>query len=119
MREAGRRLVAVLLAAGVAGCSMAPALQRPVAPVAAAFPSDGRPETGDVAAPALGWRSFFKDPRLQGLIALALANNRDLRIAVARIEEARGQFRVRRADRLPTLAVQGSAERRRCCSGRR
>ncbi|MBL8490853.1 MAG: efflux transporter outer membrane subunit, partial [Rhodocyclaceae bacterium] len=47
------------------------------------------------------WRTFFPDPRLRQLIAAALEHNRDLRIATARVEEARAQYGVARADRLP------------------
>lgn len=59
------------------------------------------------------WRSFFRDPRLQTLIAAALENNRDLRTAVLRIDEARGQYRIRRADQLPNLDATAGASRSR------
>lgn len=55
------------------------------------------------------WRQFFPDPALQGLIALALDNNRDLRIAAARVEEARAQYGVSRAERLPSVGLTGTA----------
>ena len=103
--------VAAALAAGLlSACSMAPTYQRPAAPVDAAYPAvlPAAGASGD--APAQGasasdtaWRSYFAEPRLQQLIALALANNRDLRIAALRIEEARGAYRIQRADRLPTV----------------
>ena len=48
-------------------------------------------------------------PQLQQLIELALANNRDLRVAALNMEKSRARFRIRRADLLPTLAVAGSA----------
>ena len=51
----------------------------------------------------LDWRQFFGDARLRQLIALALQNNRDLRIAVLAIEQTRAQYNLRRADELPTL----------------
>lgn len=105
---------ALLLAGAVSGCSMAPAYQRPAAPVADAFPvvpaaagaaaSDApTAATPTQSAVETGWRAFFPDGRLQQLIATALENNRDLRIAALRIEEARGVYRIQRADRLPTL----------------
>ncbi|TRZ95857.1 MAG: RND transporter, partial [Rhodocyclaceae bacterium] len=59
-------------------------------------------------ASAIKWRSFFPDPRLQVLIAAAIENNRDMRIAVARIEEARAVFGIARADRFPTLDLVSS-----------
>ncbi len=92
----------VLLALG--GCSsMAPPLERPAAPVAASFPDQvGAPQTGAAAA-SIEWQKFFADARLQRLIALALQNNRDLRLAVLNIEQARAQFDIRRADSWPSV----------------
>ena len=53
------------------------------------------PQAGTPAAD-IGWREFFRDPRLQRLIELSLANNRDLRVAVQRVEE-RARAAARRA----------------------
>lgn len=118
-----RALAAALLLAGaVSGCSMAPAYQRPAAPVADAYPvapaaagaASSDASTGATqAAVDTGWRTFFPDGRLQQLIATALENNRDLRIAALRIEEARGAYRIQRADRLPTLNATLSESRGR------
>jgi len=98
-------LVPTLLAASLAlaGCaSMAPTYERPAAPVAPQWPV---PQAGTAEAKAadLGWREFFTDPRLQKLIEQALANNRDLRMAVLNVERAQAQYGVQRADRLPTV----------------
>jgi multidrug efflux system outer membrane protein len=95
---------AALIAAPLllAGCmSMAPKYERPAAPVAPAFADAG--SAGAEAAASIGWQRFFADARLKQLIDLALVNNRDLRIAILNIEQARAQFQIRRADRLPTL----------------
>jgi multidrug efflux system outer membrane protein len=51
------------------------------------------------------WRRYFQDPRLQGWIEAALAYNRDLRIAAARVEEARAQWAQVRAERWPLLQL--------------
>ena len=53
----------------------------------------------------IGWRDFFVDPRLEELIARSLDNNRDLRVAVLNVERARAQYRIQRADRLPSVGV--------------
>jgi multidrug efflux system outer membrane protein len=92
---------AVLLAAGVlSGCSLAPVYQRPAAPVAGEFPLNMPRHRRCRAAPVdTGWREFFADERLQRLIATALENNRDLRTAALRIEEARAAYNIQRADR--------------------
>jgi len=57
------------------------------------------------AAPAasVAWQDFFADAKLKRLIELALVNNRDLRVAVLNIEQARAQYQIKRADQLPTV----------------
>ncbi len=59
----------------------------------------------------VGWRDFFVDPHLEQLIALSLENNRDLRVAVLNVERARSQYRVQRADRIPSLGVNAQLQR--------
>jgi len=82
---------------------MTPEYHRPPAPVPAQWPSGA---SGQAAR--LDWHGFFPDARLQGLISAALDNNRDLRVAVARVEEARAQYGIARADRLPTVNAAAS-----------
>jgi multidrug efflux system outer membrane protein len=105
-------LLAGLLAATVlGGCTMAPAYKRPELPVGQAWPV---PATASPSAPApadLAWRDMFPDARLQGVIDLALAQNRDLRVAVGNIEKARAQYRIQRADLLPAVNAAGSQAR--------
>jgi multidrug efflux system outer membrane protein len=55
------------------------------------------------------WKTYFPDPRLQALIGIALNNNRDLRIAAARVQEARAQVDLAAAERLPSINLQGGA----------
>ncbi|MES2889796.1 MAG: efflux transporter outer membrane subunit [Pseudomonadota bacterium] len=100
-------------ALSLAACgSMAPRYERPALPVAERFPvapaSDARAATATVELP---WRQFFAEPRLQRLIELSLANNRDLRIAAANIESAQAQLSVRRADLFPTVGLGASGTR--------
>ncbi|WP_397473170.1 efflux transporter outer membrane subunit [Pusillimonas sp.] len=98
----------------LAGCSLAPKYERPVAPVPAQYPSYAEAvQSGEHAVPAsadLGWREFFLDPQLQALIGVALQNNRDLRIAVERIQEARAQYGIQQSERLPTFGAGGTAQ---------
>lgn len=96
------RFTAALLAAALAGCSLAPEYKRPEAPVAAAWPEPAQAE-GKLDATQTDWRTLFPDPRLQALIATALEHNRDLRIAVARVGEARAQYGISSAERVPNL----------------
>lgn len=101
------------LALSLTACDMAPKYVRPELPVPAASPSGPAypaSEGGAAIVPAdTAWRDFFTDPRLVRVIDGALANNRDLRLAIANVEQARAQYRVRRADLLPTVAASGSA----------
>ncbi len=78
----------------------------PPMPVTQAWPANlnlgASVDTSKVAA-QVHWRSYFTDPRLQALIDSALRNNRDLRMAAARVEEARAQYHVAMADEWPSL----------------
>jgi multidrug efflux system outer membrane protein len=82
-------------------------------PTAPVYSADAWPDSAGPRAAEVAWRSFFEDPRLQALIAGALENNRDLRVAVLRIDEARGQYRIQRAGRLPTVDAVAGASRSR------
>lgn len=105
----------ILLAAGIlTGCSMAPTYERPDAPVENLYPTGGT-ETPS-AANRIGWEEFFHDERLKALIAAAIENNRDLRVAALRIEEARALYDIQWADRLPTVDIEGSSTRTRTLS---
>ena len=84
-----------------------PNYERPVAPVPAAWP-EGVKLKITTRLVETGWHNYFPDPRLQALIAAALENNRDLRIATARIAEVRAQYGIQRADRFPNLNLTGS-----------
>ncbi|MBB3642183.1 multidrug efflux system outer membrane protein [Variovorax sp. BK613] len=64
-------------------------------------------------ASRLAWSAYFTDPALRQLIALALDQNRDLRIAAYRAAQARAIFAARRAERLPVIALSAQADRAR------
>lgn len=87
------------------GCvSLAPEYARPPAPVPQQFSLSRNSLTPVVAGyHDSGWRSFFTDPQVAALIAEALNNNRDLKMAALKVEEARAQFNVTDADRYPQL----------------
>ena len=108
-----RPLPLAALALTLAGCSMAPHYERPSLPVPAATPTGGAYGTGaDTAGADLGataWTDFFADPRLKSVIRTALDNNRDLRVALANVEQARAQYRVQRADIIPGVGASGGA----------
>ncbi|MYN03923.1 efflux transporter outer membrane subunit [Pseudoduganella sp. DS3] len=112
-----KSLITLSLAALLAGCSLAPAYQRPEPPVAAAWPQGEayKParSTENRSAPDIAWREFIGNEQLAQLVQLALDNNRDLRISILNIEKARAQYGVARADQLPHLnaAVSQNAQR--------
>jgi multidrug efflux system outer membrane protein len=117
IKSAPRSLACLLLASGVlSGCSMAPRYARPDAPVASGYPDNAAAQATAptaLSAAEIGWREFFPDQRLQALIAAALENNRDLRMAALRIEEARAQYNIQSADLLPSLNATASGTRAR------
>lgn len=106
-----------LLAAGallLSSCSLAPRYQRPASPVPDAWPaSAGAAAEGATPAADLGWRDVLGDPRLQALVALALANNRDLRVASLNVDLARARYGIQRAGLLPEVNAAGSYTRSR------
>ena len=108
-----RAAAAAALACCLAACNtMAPRYERPAAPVAAAFPAAAASAaTTGVAPAAQPWQGYFQDPRLAQLIAAALANNRDLRVAVLNIEVARAQVGLSRSSEFPTINLQGTHTR--------
>ena len=118
MIQTMKKLTPLALAMMLAGCmSLAPKYERPAAPVVEAFPELAKPASAPAAqvaneAPAaIEWQRFFPDARLRGLIEQALTNNRDLRVSIANIEQARAQYRISRADRLPTVGLGISGQR--------
>ena len=125
-----RTLTVALAAALATGCTLIPSYERPAAPVPQSFPEvvlPGGPEVVPIepveataadtaeAAPAdaIAWQDYFADARLREVIALALANNRDLRVAALNIERARAQHSIRRADLFPAIGATGSENAQR------
>lgn len=107
-----RALSVVLAATLSSACTLIPDYQRPAAPVPTAFP-EAVPAAATTSADAIAWRDYFADARLREVIALALANNRDLRVAALNIEKARAQYRIQRADLFPAVGATGSANAQR------
>jgi len=100
----------------VSACTVGPNYKRPVANLpdeyraaapAAALAAD-QPSLGDQK-----WWELFQDEQLQELIRTALRQNFDVRIAAARVAEARAQLGITRADQFPEVDASGFAERQR------
>ena len=98
------------------GCTMIPRYTRPDPPVPSAWPESA---AANAAAPAarpaadMGWRQYFTDPRLRSVIELALANNRDLRVAALNVQKAQALYRIQRSGLYPDIGVTGAGERYR------
>ncbi len=104
-------VLGLLAATALAGCNLTPKYVRPVGAVPAALPQGGVYPAAATDAPdvtKIGWRTFFTDERLRNTIALGLENNRDLRLAAANVLQARAQYRVSRADLVPSTTLSGS-----------
>jgi len=105
-------LSAALAALLLGGCSFIPTYERPAAPVPGSFPTATASDTAEAKAAAdINWQDYFTDPQLQALIQLALQNNRDQRMAVLRVEQARAQFDIQRSAEYPAVNSIGTFTR--------
>ncbi len=118
MGSAGRtrgccmRLSVVVVLPLLAACAVGPSYRRPAVPT----PETTRGERGPEDAASLAdspWWAIFRDPALQALVEEALRGSHDLRAAAARVEQARNQIAVARADMFPQVSYQGEAVRER------
>lgn len=107
-----QRILSLALAMLLSACSLTPALNTPEAPVATHYPfandADTRANIAD-----LDWQVMFPDPRLRRLIDLALANNRDLRLAALNAESVQAQYGIQRATQFPAIDATAGVTRQR------
>ncbi len=117
-RRSLRLVLSALAVAALSACSFIPTYERPAAPVEAQFPAlapaaaAGVPSGADIA-----WKEFVGDARLRDLIALALSNNRDVRVATLNIEQVRAQYQIRRADQFPSIGLAATGNRQPAADG--
>lgn len=105
-----RLLCGFLVSMMLAGCAMGPDYVRPELELPAA---EVAPAEHFVPFTALDWWKLFNDPTLDRIEREALACNRDLTIAIARVDEARAIARIAFADRLPAVGLGADAIRGR------
>ncbi len=109
-RPARYGVLLVLWMTALTGCTLAPEHARPIPPVPGVYP--GQTANGNSIA-RIGWDAFFQEPQLKALIADALANNRDIRIAAGRVAEARAAYRIQGAALYPQLDAVATGTRSR------
>lgn len=104
------RKIMLLATLTLTGCAVGPDYQRPEVPI----PPQWRLADGEMRAVASpGWWRQFQDPVLDELVNIALRENKDLKIASARIEEYLGRYAFTRADQFPQLGADASGDRTR------
>jgi len=103
-----KRIAALLALTALTGCTLEPHYARPTAAVPPHWPQgDAYLQQSEAALPSVSYRDIFRDPRLQAVIQQALANNQDLRQALANIQSARALYRIQRADIFPAIGASG------------
>jgi multidrug efflux system outer membrane protein len=107
-RLALQAIAALASAALLAGCMTAPEYKRPDAAPPAAYRFAGAEPASAQSIADLPWWSVFNDPPLQDLIGQGLVNNTDLKLAAARIEEARALVGVVHSQMSPQVGYQAS-----------
>ena len=114
-----KRMAALLALSTLTACSMDPHYVRPTPAVPQSFPQgDAYPREAEAPLPGVSYRDIFRDARLQSIVEQALANNQDLRQALANIQSARALYRVQRADIFPQIdASAGTTTRRGSTQG--
>lgn len=89
------------------GCTMEPKYIRPELPVAKSWnyeKSDSKSvKKSDIAAQSIAWKDFFLSPNIRKVITIAIANNRDLRVAALNVQATQALYRVEKSDLLPNI----------------
>lgn len=105
-----RRLVMAVATAALSACALGPDYQRPQIETPATYrwqaEGDAPGSLGD-----LGWWDLYRDPELRRLIQTAVAQNLDLRMAVARVEQAQVALGSSRLALLPQISAKAGTER--------
>ena len=102
--------VALLLAVPLSACMVGPDYRRPEVEVPVAWRL-GATEAGEISN--IAWWDQFQDPVLSDLVRTALANNKDLEIATANVDQAFAQYGIVRSAQFPQVNASASAARER------
>jgi multidrug efflux system outer membrane protein len=107
MRTSALSLTALLV---LGGCLLGPNYERPALDIPPTFRFAG-PDAKEIVDTV--WWEQFQDPALNELITIALAENKDVKIAAARVEQFLGQFQSTRSQLFPQVGAGFDAERER------
>src|SRR5258708_32209591 len=107
------RAALALTLLSLAGCVVGPKYHQPVPPVPAHFKEGGTPDSGTPDIAYSDWWRVFNDPALAKLETEADAANQDIKLAVARVEQAEAGARYARSFLFPTISLGASASRTR------
>lgn len=105
-----RTLAASAAAIFLAGCTVGPNYHRPDVPVPPSFRAPQPPPAGTASLADLKWWEVFQDDQLQQLVRTAIAQNYDLRDAVAHEEEARASLGAARSNQFPQFGAAGDVQ---------
>jgi multidrug efflux system outer membrane protein len=113
-------LSAIALFFFLTACTMAPDYKRPDSPVGSAWPggaaylyAENAEDETTPQASKIFWQDFIADPNMKEVIATALVNNRDLRIAALNMEMARALYGIERVSLVPSLNAAGGLYKER------
>ncbi len=107
-----KKLLLCVTTLSLAGCAVGPNYKRPPVNAPTGF-RDVAEQASSNSLADLSWWSVFKDPNLQNLVRIALTNNFDLRITLARVDQARALQAQARSQFLPQVGYVGEANRGR------
>ena len=109
--RAASTLTCVACCASMAACALGPNYRRPDTKTPAAYRFEQ--DAGADSVADAGWWQVYGDPALQSLIRESMANNLDVRIAAARVDQARAALGSARLQQLPQIGVTADATRQR------
>jgi multidrug efflux system outer membrane protein len=110
-RFCGLSAVALLLALLASGCTVGPDYQQPQPTMPAAWSSAAEDGISREPVDIVRWWDLFGDTQLQTLVAGSVSANKNLRLAEARVREARAQWRAAGAASWPAVGASGSYAR--------
>ncbi len=107
------RIAVTIALLSLAGCMVGPKYHQPTPPVPSQFKEGGAPDSGTPDIAYSDWWRVFKDADLASLETQADAANQDIKLAVARVEQAEAGSKYARSFLFPTISLGASASRTR------